>query len=154
MPCIELTTRFWDSFWKKIRSQLNWTNFGKIRMNFGLNPVNFRNVKRKIRFGPHQNGRISPKFGLLRSNPVTYLTVVYQGLLGSGTRLPCPTPCPRLVASTRATRYTLMAPPCMGPPSEEGSAGGLARCGDCTVARLATSNSIHGGWNNTREDDM
>jgi hypothetical protein len=40
-------------------------------MNFGLNSVNFRNVKRKIRFGPHRNGRISPKFGLIWSNPRT-----------------------------------------------------------------------------------
>jgi hypothetical protein len=45
------------------------TNFGKIRMNFGLNSVNFRNVKRKIHFEPHQNRRISPKFELIRSNP-------------------------------------------------------------------------------------
>jgi hypothetical protein len=56
---------------KKIRSQPNWTNFGKIRMNFGFNSVNFWNVKCKIRFGPHRNGRISPKFGLIRSNPRT-----------------------------------------------------------------------------------
>jgi hypothetical protein len=60
--------RFWDSFRKKIRSQPNWTNFGKIRMNFGLNSVNFRNVKHKIRFGPQRNRRISSKFGLIRSN--------------------------------------------------------------------------------------
>jgi hypothetical protein len=40
-------------------------------MNFGLNSVKFRNVKYKIRFGPHRNGRISPKFGLIRSNPRT-----------------------------------------------------------------------------------
>jgi hypothetical protein len=58
------TPRFWDSFWKKIRSQPNW-------MNFGLNSVKFRNVKHKICFGPHRNGRISPKFGLIRSNPGT-----------------------------------------------------------------------------------
>jgi hypothetical protein len=43
----------------------------KIRMNFGFNSVNFRNVKRKIRFGPHRNERISSKFGLIRSNPRT-----------------------------------------------------------------------------------
>jgi hypothetical protein len=61
-------------FGKKIRSQPNWTNFGKIRMNFGLNSVKFRNVKHKIRFGPHRNGRISPKFGLIQSNPRTLLT--------------------------------------------------------------------------------
>jgi hypothetical protein len=40
-------------------------------MNFGLNSVNFRNVKRKIRFGPHRNERISLKFRLIRSNPRT-----------------------------------------------------------------------------------
>jgi hypothetical protein len=56
---------------KKNRSQPKWTKFGKIRMNFGLNSVNFRNLKHKIRFGPHRNGRISPKFGLSRSNPRT-----------------------------------------------------------------------------------
>jgi hypothetical protein len=74
IQCPHQPPRFWDSFWKKIRSQPNWTNFGKIRMNFGLNSVNFRNVKRKIRFGPHRNGRISPKFGLIRSNPRTLPT--------------------------------------------------------------------------------
>jgi hypothetical protein len=56
---------------KKIRSQPNWTNFEKIRMNCELNSVKFQDVKHKICFGPHQNGRISLKFGLIRSNPRT-----------------------------------------------------------------------------------
>jgi hypothetical protein len=61
-------------FRKKIRFQPNWTNFGKIQMNFGPNSVKFRNVKHKIRFGPHRNGRISPKFRLIRSNRRTLLS--------------------------------------------------------------------------------
>jgi hypothetical protein len=48
-------------------------------MNFGLNSVNFRNVKHKIRFGPHRNGRISPKFELIRSNPRTLAPPRRQG---------------------------------------------------------------------------
>jgi hypothetical protein len=43
--------------------------FGKIWMNFGLNSVNFQNLKHKIRFGPRRNRRISLKFRLSRSNP-------------------------------------------------------------------------------------
>jgi hypothetical protein len=38
---------------------------------FGLNSVNFRNVKCKIRFGSHWNRRMSPKFRLIWSNPWT-----------------------------------------------------------------------------------
>jgi hypothetical protein len=42
-------------------------------MNFGLNSMNFRIVKRKIHFEPHRNRRISPKFRLIRSNPRTLI---------------------------------------------------------------------------------
>jgi hypothetical protein len=59
-------------------------NFGKIRMNLRLNSVNFRNVKRKNRFEPHRNGRISPKFELFRSNPRT-LAPTPAGLRCCGT---------------------------------------------------------------------
>jgi hypothetical protein len=51
-------------------------------MNFGLNSVKFRNVKHKIRFGPHRNGRISPKFGLIRSNPRTLDASSVRSVIG------------------------------------------------------------------------
>jgi pyoverdine/dityrosine biosynthesis protein Dit1 len=71
-------SRFWDSFWKKVQSQPKWTKFGKIQMNFGLNSVNFQNLKHKIRFGLHRNGRISPKFGLSRSNSRSLIRTTYM----------------------------------------------------------------------------
>jgi len=76
------TPRFWDSFSKKIRYQPKWTNFGKFRSNFGLNSVKFRDLKHRIRFGPNRDGRISPKFGLSRSNPRSLL------MTASGVKVP------------------------------------------------------------------
>jgi len=58
-------------FGKKIPSQPKWTNFGKFWSNFGLNSLKFRDLKHKIHFGPNRNRRISLKFVLSRSNPIS-----------------------------------------------------------------------------------
>jgi hypothetical protein len=47
-------------------------NLDEFRTQFG----DFSELKHKIRFGPHRNGRILPKLGLSQSNP--YVTMWYH----------------------------------------------------------------------------